>query len=333
MPPKRDRSKKATAKKATKRPKRELKEVLNALYFWDITVNNPTDTADQFKVKLKAVAKQWVFQLEEGKNGTRHFQVRLNLHERQRGTTIIAHLAEAGISGHVSETQTKMITSFSYVMKAETRVDGPWSDKDMAALDIPERIRRMEMWHWQRELTTLLENERSNRPPNFDRLIWVIIDVMGCGGKTTYQKMMAARNEGQFVPPMPKTEDMLAAVMALSKPTTILVNLPRGYEVPEEKNFWTGCESIKDGYVYDKRHTFKHKVIDSPQLVVFTNHRPIGIMSHDRWKLKLLHNGKLFEWKDERYEWLKAQRSLKVVEETKAKEPTDEEAWKEMVSK
>lgn len=307
-------------------PPKKLSSIRNALYVWDLTVNNPTDTPDEFATKLSACCKQWCFQYEAGLSETKHFQVRLNLKDKKRGGQIAAHLQEHDIEGHISATSNGSKGTFSYVMKAATRIAGPWSDRD-TGMEIPLRIKQMKMRPWQDDLCNMLTEERATRGPDFDRVIWVIIDIFGMGGKSTFQKMMAARKMCDFIPPMAKTEDMLAAVMAFSKPESILVNLPRGYSLIEEKGFWTGCESIKDGYVYDKRHSFKHKVIDSPQLVVFTNHKPVGVMSADRWKMKLLHNGQLFDYSPQREAVIKDLYSKR--EKANKAEPiiTDEGKW------
>lgn len=50
--------------------------------------------------------------------------------------------------------------------------------------------------------------------------------------------------------------------------------------------FYAGLECLKNGYMYDKRYSFKRRRIDRPQIWVFTNTLPAWeLMSMDRWQV------------------------------------------------
>jgi len=51
-------------------------------------------------------------------------------------------------------------------------------------------------------------------------------------------------------------------------------------------DFYSGIESLKNGYMYDKRYQFKDRWIDRPQIIIFSNMMPdFSMLSQDRWKV------------------------------------------------
>ena len=66
-----------------------------------------------------------------------------------------------------------------YVMKADTRIGGPWSDKDEQVIPIPYHIRDIKLYKWQQEVIDRATYNRSNR----------IVNVLYCpdgnSGKST----------------------------------------------------------------------------------------------------------------------------------------------------
>jgi hypothetical protein len=50
--------------------------------------------------------------------------------------------------------------------------------------------------------------------------------------------------------------------------------------------FYSAVETIKDGYAYDDRYSFKEKVFDCPNIWIFCNVLPdLNLLSMDRWKI------------------------------------------------
>jgi len=49
---------------------------------------------------------------------------------------------------------------------------------------------------------------------------------------------------------------------------------------------WSAIETVKDGYCFDTRYSFKETYFDPPRFIIFTNKCPdMDMLSGDRWKL------------------------------------------------
>lgn len=330
MAPKRQLKKQKLEKKPNGKP-----IVKNALWVWDMTWNNPTDTPRELQDKLMTICKKWVFQREVGKEGTMHYQIRLSLKDKSREASIISQLHEMGIMAHATPTSLKTVSvqegkgftvKFDYVMKSDTRTEGPWSDKE-PIIDMPREILGRTKREWQKVIYDEIKTMQEDGPKEawFDRRVFVIVDPVGAGGKTTLQKFVGWDKLGCMVPPFEKPEDTLAACMELKSNKCFMVNLPRGYSTKDEKTFWAGMESLKDGYLYDKRFNFRSVQISSPIVYVFSNRAPMGQMSKDRFHIRLLHGGKLYQWSEGRYKALvQLSEDIAKHEQAIVNKPTDE---------
>jgi len=72
--------------------------------------------------------------------------------------------------------------------------------------------------------------------------------------------------------------------MGIPPQKAYLIDMPRGMKKEKLAGFYSGLEALKNGTMYDKRHSFRKRRIDRPQIWVFTNHIPdVTLMSRDRW--------------------------------------------------
>ena len=87
--------------------------------------------------KLDSWCNKFVFQLEKSSptdknpDGYIHWQCRINLVKKKTLASAVKELGEA-IGAHVSPTSTNVhinAKSFNYVMKEDTRLEGPWTDE------------------------------------------------------------------------------------------------------------------------------------------------------------------------------------------------------------
>lgn len=266
----------------------------NPIHVFDFTIPADGDNAvsfDTLKTWLAAQCKKWVFQKEQGEEtGFLHWQGRISLKTKVRLGTLI-NKAKA-LHAHWSITHDH--ENEFYVTKEETRVEGPWSDRDPVPPYIPRDVRDITTWRpWQQRFETLSEIYES-------RKVYILYDHIGNNGKSTiirklcvYGKMRQISYGGNF-------RDLLRMVMDMPKCGAYVVDLPRaiGKEFDKGKlcEFWGAVEAIKTGYAYDDRFHFKDEYFDPPVLWVITNRWPdTSMLSADRWKMFHIENDELIE--------------------------------------
>jgi hypothetical protein len=262
---------------------------------FDLTIAEGPETPRQFVIEfLKGWAKKWVFQLEEGaENGYRHWQIRLHLFTKKRLQSLILqtkHLRPPGYqwTWSVTSAPTHEGSNFSYVMKEDTRVDGPWTDKDFE--DPPLLTRQLrefngyELYPWQADLKKMTQSKE-------DLLINVVIDTSGNTGKSIFAEHLEYEGLAFEIPPMRSMEDIMQCVMSVRPKKAYLIDLPRGMKKDNIADFYSGIEALKNGMAYDKRNQFKMKMFDRPQIFVFTSTPPdLGLLSIDRWKVWVIND-------------------------------------------
>lgn len=209
-------------------------------------------------------AERYVIGDEIGENGYEHYQVRVVFKKEMAEQTL--HNIFKGI-GRVSPTH---VRNFDYCEK-EGKFFRSWEKALKKYADI-------KLKNWQGEAIALLGdcNERE---------IAVIIDEDGNHGKSVLGKYMQVHRIAQYVPPMGDAQDLMAFAMA--KPSTGYVfDLPRSESVKQKKGMWSAIEQIKNGYLYDKRYSYRDMWIEPPKILVLTNEEPpLDALSRDRWKL------------------------------------------------
>lgn len=79
---------------------------------------------------------------------------------------------------------------------------------------------------------------------------------------------------------------MMRMVMDTKKMRIYIIDLPRAMKKEHLFQFFSGIETLKDGYAYDDRYKFKEEYFDSPNIWVFMNIIPEeSYLSTDRWKI------------------------------------------------
>ena len=268
-----------------------------ALVGFDITISVDKSTNDHYQVAnvLKTVFKKWVFQREVGENtGYNHWQVRGHLWKATTLQCAIKKFGELTWHGRWSITTTGVhqANNFNYIMKEDTRAEGPFSDKDEDFEDPPVLTRQLknfmkyEMYPWQKQIATeVLEEE--------DRYIKLVIEKTGNNGKSIFCEWLEYNRLAYEIPPMASMEDIMQCCMCIKPQKCYVVDMPRAMKKDKLAGFYSGLEALKNGTMYDKRHHFEKRRIDRPQILVFTNRFPdIELMSLDRWKIWELNEDK-----------------------------------------
>jgi len=265
-----------------------------ACYRWAFTwwVVDQKDTMIKW---LNEHTKKWSFQqelcpnpAEDNETGGLHYQGRFSLIDKHRKPEVVKLLEELNAIKPVrisAESKKGEEGSTFYTMKDETKVDGPWTDKDKPKA-VPKEWATIPHIDWHDEVKRRLEEQDR-------RKVLVVTELRGDAGKTAFRKIVT-REGGVVVPVTMDTADkMMQCIYAkmdgrdINKRVTVVIDCPRA--IGKNKDFWekicTVIESIKDGMAYDWRHNWKEVYFCSPRVVLFANDAPPShLLSQDRWE-------------------------------------------------
>jgi hypothetical protein len=113
----------------------------------------------------------------------------------------------------------------------------------------------------------------------------LIHDTIGNSGKSIMSEYLEYNSLAFEIPPLTGMEDIMQFCMGFKSQKVYLVDMPRAMKKDKLAGFYSGLESLKNGYIYDKRYAAKRRRFDRPQVIVFTNVMPEWkFMSLDRWE-------------------------------------------------
>lgn len=259
----------------------------HACYTYDFVYSaNRFESEHALITLFKGLCKKYVFQLEQGEtSGYLHYQGRLSLIKKVRPDKVLKLFEEEFRPNWIKPTIKNQHKEFTnkgeafYQMKEQTRVKGPWSDKD-EELYIPRQIREVKQLRPFQQ--TIIDSA-----DNWDtRTINLVYCPEGNKGKSILVGYCRAYNIGRALPPVNDFKDMMRMVCDMPTARMYLIDMPRSLNKDRLYQFYSGIETIKDGYAYDDRYKFKEKIFDCPNIWIFTNILPdLGMLSEDRWKL------------------------------------------------
>ena len=247
-------------------------------YDFTLPKNEEFLTKDDVIAKvLTGWCKNWVFQLEQGDTGYQHWQGRVSLIKKRRLKELVNKWC---VGGHISVTSNNGGKTFGYVMKEDTRLEGPWTSEDAVRPPLTRQLRafvQLELRPWQAQIRDLCHTTD-------DRSINIIIDKVGNIGKSIFAEYLEYEGLATEIPPFRLMEDIMQCCMSLAESKVYLIDMPRGMKKDKLGEFYSGLECLKNGVMYDKRYSFKKRRIDRPQVIVFTNVEPcLELLSIDRW--------------------------------------------------
>jgi len=261
---------------------------------WDVRWTLPGNEdkpafEERFRKLLRKEAKFWCFQLERGHQcGLLHFQGRVSLNNAASSSGTLVKRWKVGSEGSdwdFSITSNDNTRNFDYQLKEDTRVRGPWTDKDSEGY-IPRQWRfDPTMMHpWQNSIKATLETWDP-------RAINVLYDPEGAQGKSTIAHICRLTRKCYILKARGKADNMLAdflcKIMARRErqPAGVFVDLTRSCDQKNLRNLYDALEEIKNGYVEDPRYSLKEWDFDSPVVWVMCNSLPNPYwLSLDRWK-------------------------------------------------
>lgn len=266
------------------------------VYMYDFTFMGKDDffpTISDFVKLIQPLFKKWVFQLEEAPTtGRHHYQGRGSLFKKKRQPELCGLINKTPLCGmDVTESSnTSQADEVFYTMKYDTRVEGPWDDKNW---HIPPYIPRQYRGLLDR-LHPFQTHILDSRNHFNDREVNMLVDTNGCSGKSTVASLAQLHYGGAIdLPPLGDHKELLQIVtdilMAKNErmPGMMFVDLPRALTLDTKKlaPFMVAIEQIKKGHTCDCRNHYREWWFDSPAVWVFVNHYPhIHFMSKDRWR-------------------------------------------------
>jgi len=234
--------------------------------------------------RLTGIAKRFVFQKEEGDSGYIHYQGRMSLVKKRRKHEVLKLFEEPPNYLEPTSNPEYQKGDAFYQQKVDTRVDGPWTDKD-EVIKLTRQVREMD------GLRPFQQSIISNVGIWDKRSINVVYCERGNLGKTSLVSYMRAYKLGRALPPVNDYKDLLRIVCDLPVSKMYLFDMPRALNKDRMYQFYSAVETIKDGYAYDDRYSFKEKVFDCPNIWIFCNVLPdVDMLSADRWKLWKIDN-------------------------------------------
>lgn len=238
---------------------------MTAPRWWDFTIPKGLLTvkmvADMFE---RAKADKYVIGEEVGtQTGYEHFQCKGHFRKPMTFNELQAYFGDV-------HREPSICKDFSYCEK-EGKFYRSWQGALAPYHDL-------ELRPWQGQVVADLEEQN-------DRQVTVVVDERGNHGKSWLAKHLVAKYNYAYVPAMPQFEDYMFMAMAHPNAKGFIFDLPRADTIQQKKAMWMAMETIKNGYLYDKRYSFQEKWIAPPKMVVFANERPPREnLSKDRWR-------------------------------------------------
>jgi hypothetical protein len=256
---------------------------------------------EQVTRALSKICKSYVYQLEKGETIEQlHYQGTFRLFKRSTKRPLLILLTRAfecainDAPQYCEPSTSNLNKSFNYdcyATKIQTRVNGPYTDKDnINKVFIPPqfRIEINKLYCYQRKI---FEDVTYN-----DRIISCIVDTKGCTGKSTIANMCEILKGGFVVPPINNGKKLVQVVYKycvdnnIRKTIDIFIDMPRCMSKDKLYNLYSAIDQIKRGCLYDTRYKFKKWYIDSPRIWIFTNEIPdLNLLSKDMWKIYTLN--------------------------------------------
>lgn len=221
---------------------------------------------DQFRTFMERTSKRWVFQLEQGLNGTQHCQGYCE--STYAPKDLKSALEELGINCFVDYSRSPDDAK-RYAWKDDTRVLGPWSNFDL----IPKIYQDVKLRPWQQELL--------DHPYNNGQIIY-LYDPNGRMGKTFLAHYLDLTGQACYIPYLEDYKDIMRAAMCKQEATFYIIDIQRVRK--PQAGFWQAIESLSDGYMFDDRYKWQERHVDPPRVVVLANTEPAWKnLSTSRW--------------------------------------------------
>jgi len=273
------------------------------LKFWSLTVYSnfgPPLFPNRMKDILNEFADSWVFQLERGVNADKlHFQVRLIVHEGVMTETLLTIFEARSLDRRDITFLPESNNSIQqgglsfYVMKDDTRVEGPWHDSTYKP--------RKRVHYEGNDLECIRSSKRPfqqhiidelKHPPD-DRTLHWWYNHSGAGGKSKLMKYLRVTHPSFARVPMGTATQIKTSVIEKGPCQVYMVDLPRVRGTDErQQELFSALEEIKNGWVESPMYGKAAELImEPPHIYIFSNELPnLNYASLDRWRVHELYD-------------------------------------------
>lgn len=275
-------------------PKAEKKKhQKNDCYVYSVrwTAANTGENRQKLINIFKTYAKRWIFQAEEGeKTKTPHYQGYISTKRKTKNHILAQLFRMLGVEGSLditpavgnSESEAQVAISY-YVMKDETRVDGPWlSQRIYTGADLwPEQ----KMPNWQKYILSLYRTPMDVFGPEARYVNWVY-DPPGSKGKSRFLKFLHYKEDIPMISAA-KAADIFCFVREFPNKVGYTINLTRtlGRDTCMSE-LYQAIESLQDGHFFTGKYNSSVTIMDIPRIWVMGNRYPdVGTLTRDRWKI------------------------------------------------
>jgi len=265
---------------------------------YDCRYNYESVSKDDLIVWLNEYCKAWVFQGEQGDTGYKHWQGRFSLVKKRAKSVLLALFKNIPAPNYLEPTTNKEHQKQAfYVMKSDTRIEGPYKDGN-GALDItfiPNIYQNINLYPYQIKII----DSKNHR---HQRLVNLIYDPYGNQGKSTLSAVAELYHGGIDLPPLNDFKELVALLCNICMDTNnrdpglIFIDMPRAMRKDQLYGMYSAIEQIKKCKLYDTRHHYKCWWIECPEIWVFSNILPdMTYLSSDRWKIWQINKDKDLE--------------------------------------
>lgn len=273
------------------------------LKFWSLTIecnHAPLPPTKRMQGILDEFAESWVFQLECGENaGKNHYQVRIIMSEGQMTETMLTIFEARGLDRRDVTFLPESNNSISqgglsfYVLKDDTRVDGPWHDDKFKP--------KKRVIYEGKDLQCIRDSKRPfqqfiinqiSQPPD-DRTMHWWYNRSGCGGKSKLMKYLRQTHPSFARVPMGTATQIKTSVIEKGPCETYMVDLPRVRGTDErQQELFSALEEIKNGWVESPMYGKSAELLmEPPHIIIFSNELPnLSFASSDRWRIYELYD-------------------------------------------
>lgn len=253
----------------------------NQLKKWFFTFNNFNEIhIEILNNYFFEICEKFIFQEEIGENGTKHLQGAIWLKKRMRWSEF-----KLDNRIHWEKTKGSDLEVINYCSKNETWTGRRWVYK----IVIPEKLKYLkkeDLYIWQRKVEDIILEKPD------DRTIYWIWDPVGGNGKSQLVKRLVIEYDCLLITGGKKSDiiNMVYNYVIVKYLNVVLLNSPRCID----RISYSSLEDIKDGIIVNTKYETGSKIINSPHVMVFSNHMPeVEKMTKDRWKIFKIVNKEL----------------------------------------
>lgn len=282
---------------------------LKALKFWSLTISGnfiTLPTPERVQEILTEFGAQWCFQLEKGhKNGKLHYQIRIIFTDALKQETLLTILEarfydrrDITVNAESNNSITQGGLAF-YVMKDDTRQQGPWHDPSYRIRKyVPYRMLDLQIMQTPLPFQQTIIDACALTPD--DRTIHWVANFEGCAGKSKLMKYMRMMPEYDMARvPMGSATQIKTSVIEKGVHTIYMVDLPRVRGSDErQQELFSALEEIKNGWVESPMYGKAAELImEPPHIWIFSNELPnLANASPDRWRVYTITDQRLVQY-------------------------------------